>query len=268
MLRSFSLRFEYFGEQDFALVCVACEAGLGDLLDKPRKDFRRLVVYRAVHSCAGRAVFHVPPQQWGVKQQLFLPPTNRPAFFRRLWSAGAAAVVFHVLRYRFIWDVFREEKRRHSFKLHRQNFWDFDVYLSKTEPLAVQEPFFETGQVFWGVVYDLFVAARQIMQHRRQLQRVGVVTDDPPTGFRAFETVRADHCLAGCVVAFEHQAFSAHHRLSQHLIGFFAGAEQLGASLDHATQKIVHAHAWEAYRVFQNVDALFCAKRPHLLQGF
>jgi len=56
-------------------------------------------------------------------------------------------------------------------------------------------------------MYDLFFAARHVMQHRRQVQRVGVVTHDPPTGFRAFETVRVDHCLAGYVVAFEHQAF-------------------------------------------------------------
>jgi len=30
----------------------------------------------------------------------------------------------------------------------------------------------------------------------------------------------------------------------------------------------VHAYDWEAHRVFQNVNALFCVKGAHLLQSF
>ena len=68
--------------------------------------------------------------------------------------------------------------------------------------------------------------------------------------------------------AFKHDARSSHHRPLQHFIRFLARFPKFCPPINCAAQQVMQADAWQADRVFQDVDAFFCLKRPHLIQGF
>ena len=131
-------------------------------------------------------MFHLPTKQRGQQQTLLLKQRSYNFFpSPPTCSAGAFAVIFHVLRHSFIWNLLGEEERRQFFKHHPQRLRDLHVYFRNHKPsfglgaLCKDRP--SLCRIL--VMHNLFFATGRISEQRREIESVGFTTKYSLTNF-------------------------------------------------------------------------------------
>ena len=148
--------------------------------------------------------------------------------------------------------------------------WNFDVNFREAKPgpsfeFLCQHP---RGLAVFFEVANPFLPARHVLQHRCQIEGVGVVAKDLFAKSGVFELMAADFRFSRFVESCKDNAWPTDHSAFQHFVRLLARTPQIRATLDRPAQNIVHGNIRDGNRVFQDIDPLFCVEAAHLFQRF